>query len=224
MIGVGVLLDELTHATEREHCIELLKKLVEYPGARAAQAAMRYIEHPDYLVRTRAFVTLCRVAHSSIVSQLEAFLKREIDEEFCLRCLEVFKCMEDQDTVPALTSLLSHRDPLLVRGVVWTIGSIGGKEAVQALLEYCSSSAGRMIKPDLAAEAVGMALEKTSRPKELLNSISRNNPRAARYLRDLTLRGKKETRYYIYPTSDYFRLRTDERGIDFREYKRVVNP
>ncbi|MHB1128291.1 MAG: HEAT repeat domain-containing protein [Bacillota bacterium] len=222
--GVEQLLEQLAQAEERETRIELLKKLGEFTGSRVAQSVVHYIEHPDYLVRTRAFVTLGRVAHPSVVPRLLAFLEREEDEEFCLRCLEVFYRLEDQNTVSSLASFLTHRNPLLVRGLVWTIGSIGGAEAVQVLLDFCSSPAGRMVKPDLTAEAVGMALEKTPNPQELLEKICRGNRRAARYLRDLPLRGKKEARYYIYPTYDYFCLRADERGMNFREYRRIVSP
>jgi len=221
--GVEELLGHLPRAEGREALVAVLKKLGEFPGAQVAQAVVPYIDHDDYLVRSRAFVTLCRVAHPVIIPRLFDFLEREKDVEFRLRCLEVFHCLGEPATVAPLAALLVDRDPLFLRGLVWTLGSIGGVEAVRVLLAFGSTPAGRIVKPDLVAEAVGMALENVENPQEVLEAATRESPRVARYLRDLTLRTRDEARYSVYPTSDYFRLQAQERGLDYREYKRLLN-
>ncbi|GAW93132.1 HEAT repeat domain-containing protein [Calderihabitans maritimus] len=202
--------------------IELLREAAQYPDEEVCRAVFSFVRHPDYLVRTRAFITLNQIAHPGIIPDLLEYLREEKDEEFRLRCLEVFHSLGDPAAVKPLTGFIHDQDPIFIRGLVWTIGSIGGEEAVRFLLEYGSSPAGRLVKREIVGEAIGMALEKVPQGQKLLQELAAQNMRIARYLDWLPIRGREKARFSVYPAPDYFRQCAKARGLDYREYKKLL--
>lgn len=203
-------------------CLELLDQAQSCREAEAAPAVMTLLDHPDYLVRSKAFAVLGEIGCPRIIPDLLAFLEKEKEEEWRLRCLEVLHLIGAKESVPRLLDFLTDSDPVFLRGLVWCLGSIGGRQAVEGLLRFAASPRGRIIRPDIVAESLGMALEKTEGGQQLLERLAAEDKRIALYLRSLRLRGREEARYSVYPAADYLRQKVAAQGIDYRNFKRMV--
>lgn len=217
------MLEQLAvNCTVRDKGVDLLRQAGSLSGEEAARAVLAWTRHPDYLVRSRAWVTLCRAAHPAIIPDLINYLREERDEEFRLRCLDVLQCLKEPETVPLLAPFLHDRDPLVVRGTVWTIGAIGGEEAARALLSFGASPAGRLVRREVVGEAVALALAGVPGREEVLARVAGEDRRVARYLADLPLDHDGKPRFSLYPSPDYFRLQCQAREVDYKTFKRLM--
>ncbi len=192
---------------------------------------MEYTRHPDYLVCSTAFAALRRIARGvqvaggepppwwdRVVAAMMEFLSSEKEPEFRLRSLDVLAASGDQALVDMLAPFLADRDPLVVKGVVWAIGHIGGERAVEVLVERGSTPAGRLVRREIWGEALGLALARVPDPLGALEQMSRSSRKYRHFLEGLCLE-VDYPRYSVYPAPDYFRLQCAERGLDYRKFK-----
>ncbi|MEW6662945.1 MAG: HEAT repeat domain-containing protein [Bacillota bacterium] len=208
----------------REELLDLLVAAQDCSGPEAARAVFAYTAHEDYLVKSRAWVSLKRMAPSSLVPELIASLANEQDLEFRLRCVEVLGSVRDQASVDQIGAFLADPDPLVVRAIVWALGEIGGEQAASSLLVFAASPAGRIIRREVVAEALATALAGLPEDKRLqwLRQKQAGSLRVWQYLQGLSLELGPMPRFSPYPAPDYFRLQCKIREIDYRTYKNIM--
>lgn len=125
------------------------------------------------------------------------------DEVKRLVLLDILQRWSLPATIIPLSSYLQDRDPLVVRGVAWALGAIGGQQAARILLGFVSSPAGRILRPELVEEALALALRQEADPQALLAAWGEEDASWKRYLRHLTLSKVKHIRFSVYPAPDY---------------------
>ncbi|MDD2499034.1 MAG: HEAT repeat domain-containing protein [Desulfitobacteriaceae bacterium] len=222
-LKVASYLDRLSGASPEE-ALKILPK-VEKAGrgfGEAAQRVLPLLEHEDYQVRSRAFITLGRLQDSSIIPELLAYLKRETEEEWRLRVLECLYLLHDQKAVPYLVSYLEdYRYPMMIRGTIWLIGFLGGKEAVEIIGRFGVSPGGRMVKDEVILEALSLALASFPEGTGFFADIQKKRPEIARAFRYVVLPDVKKPRFNVYPYPDYLLDRAKMRGISPKEFKKL---
>ncbi|MGI6065848.1 MAG: HEAT repeat domain-containing protein [Bacillota bacterium] len=220
---VAAYLDMLSGAAP-EQLLEILPK-VEKAGrgfAGVAQRIFPLLEHDDYKVRSRAFITLGRLKDSSIIPELLAYLKQEKDEEWRLRVLECLYHFRNQKVIPDLLPLLEdYRYPMLIRGTIWLIGSLGGKEAVRIIGEFGAKPHGRIVKTEVILEALSLAIASIPDGTSFFAKIQKERADIARAFRYVTLPDPEKPRFDVYPYPDYLLDRAKIQGIDAKEFKRL---
>lgn len=203
-----------------ELVIEVLRCLEDYNLAKVARGIIPLLGHRDYFVRTRAFITLCRIPNRAVTGDLLDYFRREQDEEFRLRCLEVLHYIGDRETIPVLREYLGDRNKFVARAVVWTIGSIGGWEALKVLLDYgVKVKDGKEVKLNLLSEAVGMALTSLTMMRTPLDYLAEKDESIKVLLAELRVGYVFENKYYVFPSPGYFHQQVDKRGLNYRDYE-----
>lgn len=201
--------------------IKAMDALAGCAGQEAALALLPYLNHADYLVKSKAFAMLAAVAHPAALPRLFAVLRAEQDEEFRLRALEVIQKIAEPESVAELALFLADHDPLLIRGVIVALGNIGGAEAAGIILEFAASPRGRIIRRETVQEALAYALTKVKDPQQFLLRMGQDKG-IRRYLHGLDLALPAVPRYTVYPSADYFSLQAKERGIEYKLYKKLI--
>ena len=208
----------------REETLELLTAAKDCSGPEAARAVFNYTGDADYLIKSRAWVSLRRMESASLVPELMAFLAMEQDLEFRLRCVDVLGAVREQIVAGQVGAFLADPDPLVVRAVVWALGEIGGEQAASLLLEFAASPAGRIIRREVVAEAIARALAGLPEDQKLewLRQKEAGSLRARQYLQGLSLEVGPLPRFSPYPAPDYFRLQCKIREISFQTFKNIM--
>lgn len=153
---------------------------------------------------------------------LSLVLDREQPEEFRLRALDVLGAMGYREALPGLGRLLPDPNPFLTKGTVSVLGAIGGREAMEMLLHFSASPAGRVVKRAITAEALGRMLRDRPELAEVLESLKKEHLRIRWFLRDLDLTCPEILRFGAYPANDYVARMVREKGYDYRHFKYLV--
>lgn len=180
------------------------------------------IYHEDYLVRSRAFIALGRVADISLSSALIAYIDEDPGEEWQLRALEVLYLLHDVSIVPQLAKFLERREnPLLVRGTVWLLGSLGGEAGLREIIDFATGPFGRLVKSEIILEAAAIAVSEINDGMAFFNQLLQENPAAARYFRYCKLPDLENRHYYVYPYPDYLLEHASWQEIDRKVFKKL---
>ena len=144
------------------------------------------IRSADYRLRARAFISLGRLGDLAAGDDLLQFIREEPEEVWQIWALECLHHLPDPRWIEALAGFLRLRQkPLLVRGSLWLIGALGGQEAVAVIAAFLAEPAGRLVKDELALEALQMAKRSWPGGEAYLQLLSAESPalqRALRYL------------------------------------------
>lgn len=204
-----------------ELVIEILVRLEDYNTTKVAKTVIDLLNHRDYFVKTRAFITLCRIPNLAVTQDLLICFAQEKDEEFRIRCLETLHYIADHKAVPALGKYLGKESKVLNRGLIWTIGSIGGLEALKVLTTYAVEH-GRKgdINYKLLSEAIGLVLNSLDMWGLPLEYLSQKNAKILELINELRPSYVFDTKYYVF-TSNYFHEQVAKRGLDYREYEKL---
>lgn len=177
----------------------------------------------DYLTRARAFVELTWVEkREELLPVFCTIASNEKDEEWRLRALEVLAVWRAIDLLPFVESLYHDRDPLVVRGAMWFVITVGSPSDIIRMLIFAASPQGRIIRPETIYELLIQAVQNKNITKNEIFAALNNNDEIARYAGEWNFKDDDITRLLsIYPSADYFALRCREHGIPFKEYKKI---
>ncbi|MFZ5640535.1 MAG: HEAT repeat domain-containing protein [Bacillota bacterium] len=204
-----------------ELVIEILVRLEEYKTAKVAKATIPILNHRNYFVKTRAFITLCRIPNIAVTQDLLDYFEREKDEEFRVRCLETLHYIADYKAVPVLGKYLGKESKVLNRGLIWTIGSIGGMEALKVLTAYALENRHKgNINYKLLSEAIGLVLNSLGMWGLPLEYLSQKNEVIRELINELRPGYVFDTKYYVF-NSNYFHEQVAKRGFDYRQYEKL---
>lgn len=187
-----------------------------------AEKLIPLLSHPDYMVRSKAFISVSRLGDGRIAEKIVDYIASEPGEEWQLRGLECLNILNNRDIVPKLTQFLHHhRNPLLIRGTVWLIGYLGGHQAIQTLAQFAASAASRLVKSEVILEALALAVASVGDGEIYLYHVMKQNPAIARCLRYSKLPDLAELNYGVYPYPDYLALQAEAQGIPYKEFKKL---
>ncbi|MGI6713177.1 MAG: HEAT repeat domain-containing protein [Bacillota bacterium] len=188
-----------------------------------SQQIFPLLYHDHYLVRSRAFITMGRLEDKSVSYRLVAYIGEDVGEEWQIRALECLFYLKDQEVVPKLADFLSNiQCPLLVRGVVWLMGYLGGKEALDKIVSFAISPLGRIVKNEVILEAVSLAIHSFNDGSAYFQELKRKNPIAERYFRYCVFDDSAaQPRFSVLPYPDYFLDQALSRGIYPRVFKKL---
>lgn len=213
-------LDQLKSFND-ELVIEILVRLEDYNTAKVAKAVIALLNHRNYFVKTRAFITLCRIPNLAITQDLLKYFAQEKDEEFRVRCLETLHYIAEYKAVPVLSKYLGRESKVLNRGLIWTIGSIGGLEALKVLTAYAIENKHKgNINYKLLSEAIGLVLNSLSMWGLPLEYLSQENAEIRELIDELRPSYVFDTKYYVF-NSNYFHEQVAKRGLDYRQYEKL---
>lgn len=204
--------------------IALLKKIENLGKDMVGTAGklLPFLEHPNYLVRSRVFIALGRLKDRQISSPLLDYLEENPEEEWQIRVLECLYLLKDSSVVPRLSVLLTkHHQPIVVRGVTWLIGYLGGKEAAEILLKFAASPQGRMVKSDILYEGISLAVQSLGNADDFCREFLRENPAIARFFLYSQLPEVEQPRFSVFPYPDYLLDQAKVQGIKAKEFKRL---
>ncbi len=202
--------------------IEILVRLEEYNISKVAKAIIPLLGHRDYFVKTRAFITLCRIPNRVITQDLLDYFQREQDEEFRLRCLEALHYIGDQKAVPVLSQHLGAVNKAVNRGLIWTIGSIGGWDALKILLAYgVKNRSNKEVNMKLVAEAIGLALVPLRMMARPLDYLMEKDNDIREFIYQWRVFYVLEPKYYVFPSPAYFHRQVEKRGFNYRDYEKL---
>jgi len=215
---------ETLPAAEDELAIIILRKL-EKLGRNETGIAVKVfplIYHQDYLVRSRTFITLGRLGDNSICPGLVAYIREEPGEEWQLRALECLLMLKDAGVVPELAVFLKYtHNPLLIRGVLWLIGYLGGSAAVDCIGRFVSGPQGRMVKSEVILEAMSLAVNSYLDGIRDFSRLRKGEAGIDRFFRYSTLPDPKKVHFHVYPYPDYLLDQAALRGIEPKAFKRL---
>lgn len=216
-------LDYLQRA-ETAEALSLLRKIEQsgknFPGT--AKRLICFLDHPDYLVRSRVFIALGRIRDIEVSGQLLDYLESEPEEEWQLRVLECFYLFNDRKVVSRLARLLDkYHEPIVTRGLVWLLGYLGGEEAFNLLLEFAVSSKGRIVKSDIIYEGIALALQSLADNDHYWKRMLKENLLIDRYFQYSSLPKVERPRFSIYPYPDYLLDQAKLQGIKAKEFKKL---
>lgn len=216
------IVEKLKEDLSREELLKLMGALKNYPEKKAVEVLLGYLDHEDYLIKSRAFVVLEKLAHPAALPRMYQVLAEEREEEFRLRALAVIQAVGEPSSIPQLEKALQDWNPFIIRGAVVALGGIGGEEAAQIILEFASSPQGRIVRRELVQEALALSLLKVAAKEKFLAQLSHSSGPIRRYLRGLNLEVPQRLHFSVYPSADYFSLRCEARDVDYKTYKRKV--
>lgn len=207
--------------TNDELVIEILVRLEDYNTAKVAKAVIPLLDHRNYFVKTRAFITLCRIPNIAVTRDLLDYFEGEKDEEFRVRCLETLHYIADYKAVPVLGKYLGKESKVLNRGLIWTIGSIGGLEALKVLTAYAVENRHKgNINYKLLSEAIGLVLNSLGMWGLPLEYLSQKNAAIGEIFTELRPDYVFDTKYYVFH-NNYFHEQVAKRGFDYRQYEKL---
>lgn len=215
---------EVLPAADPELALILLQK-IEKQGQDIPELSCRllpFLHHPDYRVRLRTFIALGRLKDPSPAPELVEYLKKEQKEEWQLVALECLAHLQERKVVGQLAPFLNyHQYPLVVRGVVWLIGSLGGREAVEIIAGFTASPQGRLVKSELILEALALAITSFTGGPDCWEKVKAECPDVERAFRYTIFPDVDQVHFGIYPYPDYLLDRAREQGISHREFKKL---
>lgn len=232
MLKVETGLDEKTQLylnllpkADPDEAVFLLRKL-EGKGKNKrgiSQQIFPLLYHDHYLVRSRAFITMGRLDDKSVSHRLVAYIGEDAGEEWQIRALDCLFYLKDREVVPKLADFLSNiQYPLLVRGVVWLMGYLGGKEALDRIVSFVLSPLGRIVKNEVVLEAVSLAIHSFDDGSAYFQKIKRKNPIVERFFRYCVFDDPvAQPRFSVLPYPDYFLDQALSRGINPRVFKKL---
>ncbi|MGI6685698.1 MAG: HEAT repeat domain-containing protein [Bacillota bacterium] len=188
-----------------------------------AEKLIPFLHHSDYLVRSRVFIALGRIKDADVSDRLLDYLNTQPGEEWQLRVLECLYLFHDQKVVPRVAALLhQHANPLLVRGAVWLLGYLGGKEALDILVKFAVSPKGRIVKSEVVFEAIALALKSLNNSgADYWKDFVRKDPAINRFFLYTTLPEVDPPRFSVYPYPDYLLDQGKAQGIKAKEFKKL---
>jgi hypothetical protein len=177
----------------------------------------------EYLTRVRAFVELTWLEkREELLPVLRTIALTEQAEEWRLRALEVLVIWRATSELAFIESLYNDRDPLVVRGAMWCVVTLGEVEDITRLLSFAASPKGRIIRPETVYELLIQAMQNKNITKNEIFIAKNSNKEIYRYAADWDFEDDETQRLLtIYPSADYFALRCREQGIAFKEYKKI---
>lgn len=185
---------------------------------------LAYLEHPDYLMRSRLFIALGRIRDKTISQKLLDYIKIQNEEEWQLRALECLYHLSPQGIIPCLRPLIYQPVfPLAARGAVWLIGYLGGEAALATLLEFAASPKNSLIKSEITMEAIALAVKSLEGQvnEQIWQEMIRKNPQAKNFFLYTTFPEVVPPRFFIYPYPDYLLERAKIQGIRARDFKKL---
>ena len=177
----------------------------------------------ECLTRARAFVELTWVEkREELLPVLRTIALTEQAEEWRLRALEILVIWRATSELPLFESLYNDRNPLVVRGAMWCVVTIGAAKDIIKMLSFATLPKGRIIRPETTYELLIQALQNKKITKNEIFTAINTNKEIFRYATEWDFEDEDFTRLLtIYPSADYFALRCREHGIPFKEYKKI---
>lgn len=224
--ATGNLDHDLDHlqAAGKAEALSILRN-IEQLGKKIPGTANRlicFLEHPDYLIRSRVFIALGRIGDTEVKEQLLDYLESEPGEEWQLRVLECFYLFNDREVVSRLAHLLDkYQEPIVTRGLVWLLGYLGGEEALHLLLKFAVRPQGRIVKSDIIYEGIVLALRSLDNADYYWEEMLKKKPLFDRYFQYSSLPEVGQPRYSIYPYPDYLLDQGKLQGIKTKDFKKL---
>lgn len=176
----------------------------------------------DYLLRSRTFISLGRLGDISVGEELLRFINREPEEVWQIWALECLHHLPDSRWIKPLAEFLRQKEkPLLVRGSLWLIGALGGPDAVDVIASFLADPAGRLVKDELALEALQMAVSSWPGGEDFLRNRQAASPQLARVLRYMIFPADDKTHFRVLPYPDYFLDQAKDQGLTPEAFKKL---
>lgn len=175
----------------------------------------------DYLLRSKAFYVAERYADDAVFEAVYKILETE-EREWQLRALSVLSHHPQVSALPILKKCLFQREkPLLIRGALFVLSRIGGKESLMLLAEFLCSPFSGYLKDDFLAECFAAALEKTENGAELWSILEHGFPELSAITSRLQCKVKDNELLMVYPYPDYLSRMAEKNGVSAGEWKRT---
>lgn len=176
----------------------------------------------DYLIKARAFVELTWIEkREDLLPVLCNIILNELEDEWRLRALDVLAVWQAKEEIPNLEKLYLDNDPVMVRGLMWFIITVGDKEAVYRMLEFAVSPRGRIIRFETVLEMLTQAIQKNNIIITDIEEFKQNNTTIKRFIDGWDFNDDLPRLLTVYPSADYIALRCKEKGIPFKDYKKI---
>lgn len=116
---------------------------------------------------------------------------------------------------------LGDKNKFVNRGLIWTIGSIGGWEALKLLVAYgMKKPDGKEVKPNLLAEAIGLALNSMGMWGAPLDYLAEKDGKVRELTDELRPGYVFDPKYYVFHPG-YFSQQVEKRGLKYSDYERL---
>ncbi len=213
------LLSGLAAASPAELLCRLPK--LEYLGETepgVAACLLPLLQHADFAVRMRCFLALQRLGDRAVSVPLAEIMQGEGELVWRLLAMETLIVLQEPRLLDYLAPLLAPQTPpLLLRAAVWTAGSCG-PEALPLLERFLAQPFSRLLKDELRAEALQMAMRGLS-PTEREERLA-GLPMISLYLR-FRLPEPDMPRFSLYPDAAYLQREAEKHGLDKTAFKRL---
>ncbi len=210
-----------------ESNLEKINRLTEiYLSQSGSAEAVAFLREAlfdeDYLVRSRSFALLERLWFPELRETLLSIVKGEEPREWQLRAMAALERSGDRSLCEDLESLVFQRNkPLLIRGGLWVIASLGGETALAVMARFLKSPFRGYLKPSFVADAVALTIHSFHHGESLWADLCEKDEelsRAASYYHGFMT---ENPLLQVYPYPDYLSKAAMQRDISAKELKRA---
>lgn len=176
----------------------------------------------DYLTKARAFVELTwEEEREELLPVLRNIILNDTDDEWRLRALEVFAAWEAKGEISKLENLYYDWDPVIIRGFMWFVASVGEVADILDMLTFAASPKGRIIRPETTLDLITQAVQKNKIKVEEIYHFADKKQEIIRFISGWDFQDDTPRLLTIYPSADYLALRCQEKDIPFKKYKKI---
>lgn len=177
----------------------------------------------DYLIRSRCFSLLDRHWFPELRETLLAIVFGEEPREWQLRALAALEHSGDTSLSDDLEPLLFQRQkPLLIRGGLWVVASLGGERAIEVMARFLKSPFRGYLKPSFVADALARAVGNTARGDALWREYCDSDGELATISSYYQGFVTENPLLQVYPYPDYLSKAAMEQGYSAKELKRAI--
>lgn len=177
----------------------------------------------DYLVRSRCFALLERYWFPPLRESLLEIVKGEGDRQWQLRALAALARSGDDSLCRDLEPLVFQRNkPLLLRGALWVVATLGGEDALDIMARFLRSPYRGYLKPSFVADAMALAIGNTEGGETFWKLRCEKDPDFSKivdYYRGFVT---ENPLLQVYPYPDYLSKAAMEQDISPKELKRAI--
>lgn len=156
----------------------------------------------------------------NLTELLKILLRNSFEtEEIILYVLKIVslpgmdKCSLEKEGL--LEDLLFHKNPYIVRGALYYLGTKGGNTEFSLFLLFLVNKKRRIIKREIIVEIFNLFFKKDENFKVILQEKITEDFELRGYLRFMDLTGKNIPKYSIYPSNDYLKQCINKRGYNY---------
>lgn len=177
----------------------------------------------DYLVRSRCFALLERRWFPSLRRDLLAILQGDWERQWQLRALAALARSGDNTLCRDLEPLIFQRSkPLLLRGALWVVASLGGNDALEIMGRFLLSPYCGYLKPSFVADAMALAVANTKAGENIWRCCCENDSNLAKSVNYYRGFITENPLLQVYPYPDYLSKAAMEQDIGAKELKQAL--